>query len=109
MAHGDKIEQRADKIKITRTEEGEEGDVGVHNVEHYTMKCDECGGTGYYDDLFMVICDGCGRVLSGDAMPVLNVDGGGGENNAGNNGEFVERHHEPMNNDMIFSSKDPSI
>jgi hypothetical protein len=75
------IGQRADKVHVTDvagvTEyEDANGVVRqgvVKEVDRYTISCDECGGDGYYDQRGDVICEGCGRVLSG-AKAVLPME-----------------------------------
>lgn len=51
--------QRADKFTVDLTRRG-----GIE-IDYYTITCDECGGTGYYNDIGEVICDSCGLVLAG--------------------------------------------
>lgn len=59
--------QRADKFTVDLTSRG-----GIE-INHYTITCDECGGTGYYNEIGEVICDTCGLVLAGgDSEPPLS-------------------------------------
>ena len=67
-------------------------------VERYTNTCDECGGTGYYDQIGQIICDGCGMVLSGDSQPVINTEFGDSEN-AGSSRGFEKMGEQQFGHD----------
>lgn len=64
--------QRADKFTVDLERGGIE-------IEYYTITCDECDGTGYYNDKGEVICEKCGLVLAGgdDRKPTVFQDYGG--------------------------------
>lgn len=76
------IGQRADKILVTDllgVEDYEQANGIVKNgvvkeIEHYTMTCGECDGTGFYEEPGEVICEDCGMVLSGDRQPVFSTE-----------------------------------
>lgn len=107
----DFVGKRADKYTVvdSKVGTGKKGDGirrkgVVKHVEYYTVTCDECDGTGYYNDIGEIICDGCGLVLSGDAQPVINTEFSEGNKNSIGRGRGLEKMH-----DRADAPHDPSI
>lgn len=72
LMHFDFTGQRADKFTVHINRGGIE-------IDRYTITCDECDGTGYYNKLGEIICDTCGLVLVGneDRKPTVFQEYGG--------------------------------
>ena len=96
--------KRADKFRVTGTKAVDDDEVdgrlvttGVAKVvEHYTMECPDCGGTGRYDENGEVVCDDCPVVISGDKQITLAVDYSNSRGLDGDEGTEVPGHSEPM-------------
>lgn len=92
------IGQRADQhvVRSVSAGTGTKGD-GVRRdgvvkeVEYYTMTCDECDGTGWYNYKGEVICDGCGLVLSGGSDAVIKTEYSEGDNDSMGRGRGLEK------------------
>jgi hypothetical protein len=90
------IGTRADSYTVTGVKdpieyEREDGVIttGVpKEVEHYTVSCDECGGTGFYDQIGEIICEDCGMVLSGDDQPIVMTEFGDSDDGIGSSRGF---------------------
>lgn len=104
------IGQRADKhiVRDARVATGQKGDGirregVVKEVEYYTVTCDECDGTGYYNYKGEIICDECGLVLSGDDDPVIKTEYSEGDSDSIGRGRGLEK----MGN--VRGTHEPSI